>query len=85
VRSWPRNFRCTSVGPGWVHSTSLSRSTTGGTHLATGIETTNGPESPTDRSGMVRSIAISLGASSLRSTLPFTTTTASSAMEVAYN
>ena len=85
VRSWPRSLRCTSVGPGWVTSTSRSRSTTGGTHLATGIDTTNGPESSTDRSGMVRSMAISLGTSSRRSTLPFTTTTASSAIEVAYS
>ena len=83
VREAACSRRCTSVAPGWVPSTSLSRSTTGGVQRTTGSEMTTGPRGPSDRSGSESSIAISLGTSSRRSRRPLTTTTASSASEVA--
>ncbi len=73
------------MGPGWVRSTSRSCSTTGGTHLVTGRLSTIGavPSVPVVRSGMVMSMAMSLGTSSRRSTLPLMMTIASSAIAVA--
>ena len=74
-----QSFRCTSDRPGWVHSTSCSRSTTGATHRWTGIDTTKGPPSSAVRSGTLTSCAISFGISSRRSSRPLTIRIASSA------
>ena len=78
VRAPLSSRRCTSVAPGWVRSTSRSRSTTGGTHRASMIDTTKGPWPSAGSSGTLTSIATSLGTSSRRSSRPFTSTIASS-------
>ena len=83
VRRPLHSRRCTSSSPGWLRSTSWSRSTTTGTHRCTGSDTTKGPLPVADRSGTLTSIAMSFGDSSRRSSLPFTSRIASSVSRVA--
>ena len=78
VRSRPSRRRWTSVTPGWVRSTSLSWSTTGGVQRVIGMLTTTGPERSSSRSGSVTSSARISGWSLLRESLPRTVTIASS-------
>ncbi len=79
VRSRPRSRRCTSLTPGWVRSTSLSWSTTGGVQRVIGMLTTTGPVRSSVRSGTVSSSPRISGWSLLRESLPRTVTMVSSA------
>ena len=64
--------------PGWVASTSLSCSTTGGVHRVEGRLITTGPVGPSERSGTVTSWALIVGVSFSRERKPRTVMIASS-------
>ena len=74
--------RCTSMTPGWLARISRSRSTTGGVHRATDIETVTGVSATAEMSGSDTSIAWSCMVSSRRRTRPRMTTTWTSASTV---
>jgi hypothetical protein len=64
--------------PGWVRSTSVSFSTTGGVHRVEGSLITTGPLGPSERSGTVTSWARTAGVSLSRESVPRTVMMASS-------